>query len=112
MSAYDPKRTFGRAAYDFQTARLACYDFKHDIQFAGIPVCGDTMFQTDKVFGGSIPENYDRYCVPLIFEDFAQDIAQRVASLSCQKRKFAAHLELLLCKLTLEPHFADHNSLL
>jgi ubiquinone/menaquinone biosynthesis C-methylase UbiE len=40
------------------------------------------MSETDKVFGGSIPENYDRYLVPLIFEDFAQDIAQRVASLS------------------------------
>jgi ubiquinone/menaquinone biosynthesis C-methylase UbiE len=40
------------------------------------------MSETDKAFGGSIPENYDRYLVPLIFEDFAQDIAQRVASLS------------------------------
>jgi ubiquinone/menaquinone biosynthesis C-methylase UbiE len=40
------------------------------------------MSETDKVFAGSIPENYDRYLVPLIFEDFAEDIAQRVASLS------------------------------
>jgi SAM-dependent methyltransferase len=40
------------------------------------------MSETDKVFGGSIPENYDRYLVPLIFEDFAQDIVQRVASFS------------------------------
>jgi ubiquinone/menaquinone biosynthesis C-methylase UbiE len=38
--------------------------------------------ETDKVFAGSIPENYDRYLVPLIFESFAQDIAQRAASLS------------------------------
>ena len=40
------------------------------------------MPETDKVFAGSIPENYDRYLVPLIFESFAQDIAQRVATLS------------------------------
>lgn len=40
------------------------------------------MPETDKVFAGSIPENYDRYLVPLIFESFAQDIAQRAAALS------------------------------
>ena len=40
------------------------------------------MSETDKVFAGSIPENYDRYLVPSIFESFAQDIAQRVAALS------------------------------
>jgi ubiquinone/menaquinone biosynthesis C-methylase UbiE len=40
------------------------------------------MSETDKVFAGSIPENYDRYLVPLIFESFAQDIAQRAAVLS------------------------------
>ena len=40
------------------------------------------MSETDKVFAGSIPENYDRYLVPLIFEIFAQDIAHRVAALS------------------------------
>lgn len=38
------------------------------------------MSDADKVFVGSIPENYDRYLVPLIFEGFAEDIAQRVAS--------------------------------
>jgi ubiquinone/menaquinone biosynthesis C-methylase UbiE len=40
------------------------------------------MSETDKLFAGSIPENYDRYLVPLIFESFAQDIAQRTAALS------------------------------
>jgi len=40
------------------------------------------MSETDKLFAGSIPENYDRYLVPLIFESFAQDIAQRAAALS------------------------------
>jgi ubiquinone/menaquinone biosynthesis C-methylase UbiE len=38
--------------------------------------------ESDKVFAGSIPENYDRYMVPLIFERFAADLAQRAASLS------------------------------
>ncbi len=38
------------------------------------------MLETDKVFSGSIPENYDRYMVPLIFEPYAADIAQRAAS--------------------------------
>jgi ubiquinone/menaquinone biosynthesis C-methylase UbiE len=40
------------------------------------------MSETDKVFAGSIPESYDRYLVPLIFEDFAENIAQRAESLS------------------------------
>ena len=40
------------------------------------------MSQNDKVFAGSIPENYDRHMVPLIFEPFAEDIARRAASLS------------------------------
>src|SRR3954468_20044370 len=40
------------------------------------------MLETDKVFSGSIPENYDRYTVPLIFEPFAADLARRAASLS------------------------------
>ena len=41
-----------------------------------------TMLETDKVFAGSIPENYDRYMVPLIFEPYAADMAQRAASFS------------------------------
>ena len=40
------------------------------------------MSETDKLFAGSIPENYDRYLVPLIFEGFAEDLAQRAAALS------------------------------
>ena len=40
------------------------------------------MSETDRMFAGSIPENYDRYMVPLIFESFAQDIARRAAALS------------------------------
>jgi ubiquinone/menaquinone biosynthesis C-methylase UbiE len=40
------------------------------------------MLEADKGFTGSIPENYDRYMVPLIFEPYADDMAQRAASLS------------------------------
>lgn len=40
------------------------------------------MPEIDRVFAGSIPENYDRYLVPLIFEGFARDIAQRAAAFS------------------------------
>ncbi|MEO5698157.1 MAG: class I SAM-dependent methyltransferase [Burkholderiaceae bacterium] len=36
---------------------------------------------TDLAFAGSIPELYDRYMVPLIFEPYATDLAKRVASL-------------------------------
>jgi ubiquinone/menaquinone biosynthesis C-methylase UbiE len=39
------------------------------------------MAATDKVFAGSIPEMYDRLLVPLIFEPYASDLAERLASL-------------------------------
>src|SRR5256885_13742192 len=35
---------------------------------------------TDKVFAGSIPELYDTYLVPLIFEPYAADLVARLAS--------------------------------
>ena len=38
------------------------------------------MLHADEVFSGSIPEFYDRYMAPLIFEPFAADMARRVAS--------------------------------
>jgi ubiquinone/menaquinone biosynthesis C-methylase UbiE len=37
------------------------------------------MVATDKVFAGSIPEIYDRFLVPLIFESYALDLAGRIA---------------------------------
>jgi ubiquinone/menaquinone biosynthesis C-methylase UbiE len=40
------------------------------------------MLETDKLFAGSIPENYDRHMVPLIFGPYAADLAQRAASFS------------------------------
>jgi ubiquinone/menaquinone biosynthesis C-methylase UbiE len=40
------------------------------------------MLETDKVFAGSVPENYERYMVPLIFEPYAADMARRAAPLS------------------------------
>jgi ubiquinone/menaquinone biosynthesis C-methylase UbiE len=38
------------------------------------------MVTTDKVFAGSIPELYQRYLVPLIFESYARDLAARLAN--------------------------------
>lgn len=43
------------------------------------------MPDSDSVFSGSIPENYDRYMVPLIFEPYAADLAQRASALSPQR---------------------------
>ncbi len=40
------------------------------------------MTESDKVFAGSIPEIYDTYLVPLIFEGFAEDLAGRAAALA------------------------------
>src|SRR5215471_9385908 len=38
-----------------------------------------STFNIDKVFAGSIPELYDTYLVPLIFEPYAADLAARLA---------------------------------
>lgn len=43
---------------------------------------GQIMLEADKVFAGSIPENYDRHMVPLIFEAYAAETARRAASFS------------------------------
>ena len=40
------------------------------------------MAETDLKFARSIPEIYDAYFVPMIFETCATDIAKRVAGLS------------------------------
>ena len=40
------------------------------------------MVASDKLFAGSIPEIYDRFLVPLIFEPYAVDLAGRVAALA------------------------------
>jgi len=37
------------------------------------------MAATDRLFTGSIPEVYDRFLVPLIFEPYALDLAERLA---------------------------------
>ena len=38
-----------------------------------------TSHYSDKVFSGSIPELYETYLVPLIFEHYARDLARRLA---------------------------------
>jgi ubiquinone/menaquinone biosynthesis C-methylase UbiE len=40
------------------------------------------MTAADKVFAGSIPQIYDQYMVPLIFQGYARDLAGRVANTS------------------------------
>ena len=40
------------------------------------------MTESDKVFSGSIPELYDTYLVPLIFEAYAKDLAERATALA------------------------------
>ena len=40
------------------------------------------MTDSDKDFVGSIPEIYDEYLVPLIFEHYARDLADRVAKIN------------------------------
>jgi ubiquinone/menaquinone biosynthesis C-methylase UbiE len=38
------------------------------------------VIDTDKTFAGSIPKIYDAYLVPLIFDPYAADLAQRLAA--------------------------------
>ncbi len=40
------------------------------------------MTDSDKVFAGSVPEVYDTYLVPLIFQTYADDLAGRAAALA------------------------------
>ncbi len=40
------------------------------------------MSQADRVFAGSIPALYDRYLGPMIFADYAADLARRTAALA------------------------------
>lgn len=40
------------------------------------------MAATDTMFTGAIPELYDRYLVPMIFEPYAVDLAARISALS------------------------------
>lgn len=43
------------------------------------------MSDTDKVFSGSIPQLYDWYLVPLIFEPYAADLVNRLSSRSLSR---------------------------
>jgi hypothetical protein len=37
------------------------------------------MAATDRLFAGSIPDIYDRFLVPLLFESYARDLAEWLA---------------------------------
>ena len=39
-----------------------------------------SVHSADKVFAGSIPELYDTYLVPLIFQSYPTDLARRLAA--------------------------------
>jgi ubiquinone/menaquinone biosynthesis C-methylase UbiE len=43
------------------------------------------MVATDKVFSGSIPEIYDQLMVPLIFEPYARDLAERIGKVKLHR---------------------------
>ena len=43
------------------------------------------MTKVDTVFSGSIPSLYDRYLGPLIFEPYAQDLANRMSVLKAAR---------------------------
>jgi len=43
------------------------------------------MKESDKTFAGSVPDLYDRYLGPLIFEPYALDMAERVAAIGAQR---------------------------
>lgn len=38
-------------------------------------------YDSDLMFAGSVPEFYDRYLVPLIFEPYADDLVARLGRL-------------------------------
>jgi ubiquinone/menaquinone biosynthesis C-methylase UbiE len=40
------------------------------------------LSEADRVFGGSIPALYDRYLGPMLFADYAEDLARRAADLA------------------------------
>src|SRR6266702_978792 len=44
----------------------------------------EPAMEVDKLFAGSIPELYDRLLVPLIFQPYATDLAERLAALDPQ----------------------------
>jgi ubiquinone/menaquinone biosynthesis C-methylase UbiE len=43
------------------------------------------MTKVDSVFSGSIPSIYDNYLGPLIFEPYAQDLANRLSALNAER---------------------------
>jgi ubiquinone/menaquinone biosynthesis C-methylase UbiE len=59
------------------------------------------MSEANALFGGSIAENYHRYLVPLIFEDYARDLARRtripadgaVLEIACGTGALTRHLQ-------------------
>lgn len=58
------------------------------------------MARTDTVFSGSIPQLYDRYLGPLLFEPYAADLTRRLSSMtSGQVLETAAGTGIVTCAL-------------
>ncbi len=64
--------------------RSRCYDHKIAGTYPALEEYWEAVLvaDTDKIFAGAIPDVYDTYLVPLIFEAFAADLATRVADLN------------------------------
>jgi hypothetical protein len=59
-----------------------------------------TLLDTDKSFAGSIPRLYDQYLVPLIFERYAADLVQRLATRPVTRvLEIAAGTGVVTCRL-------------
>ena len=67
------------------------------------------MSESDKKFTGSIPEFYDTYLVPLIFEEYAIDLARRVVALSPNNLLETAAGSGVVAR-ALEPLLASHSN--
>ena len=69
------------------------------------------MTESAKVFAGSIPVIYNAYLVPLIFETFADGLAQRAAAfLPTSVLETAAGSDVVTCALApkLAPDSLNH----
>jgi SAM-dependent methyltransferase len=86
LTSRSTRTLLGGAARRPSSRRLACCVRAH-----GRDATENTLSSpdSDKVFAGSIPKLYEEYLVPLIFEPYAADLVNRLAS-----RSFARVLEI------------------
>ena len=68
------------------------------------------MVATDKVFSGSIPELYDHYLVPLIFEAYASDLAARIRLWKANPEFFKNAADALSAAMRANPRWLPSSS--